>query len=93
MVLTQQMILEVLHEIPAPGGRTSLVDAGAVRGIEVDEGSVKVVLAVEATQPTVASQVRTTVEAALTQVEGVETAEVTVHPLLATIQPGPTTAP
>jgi len=93
MALTQQTILEKLNEIPAPGGRMSLVEAGAVRGIEVDEGSVKVVLAVEATQPTVAAEVRTTVEAALTQVEGVETAEVTVHPLLATIQPGPTAAP
>jgi ATP-binding protein involved in chromosome partitioning len=93
MALTQQMILEVLREIPAPGGQTSLVETGAVRGIEVDEGSVKVVLAVEAAQPTVAGEVRSTVEAALAQIEGVETAEVTVHPLLATVQPGPTAAP
>ena len=32
----------------------SLVEAGAVRGIEVEDGSVTVVLAVEATDPTVA---------------------------------------
>ena len=32
------------------------------------------------------------VEAALAEVEGVETVEVTVHPLLATVQPGPTHA-
>ena len=37
MALTQQMILEKLHEIAAPGGRMSLVEAGAVRGIEVDD--------------------------------------------------------
>ena len=36
---------------------------------------------------------RKAVEASLAQVEGVETVEVTVHPLLATVQPGPTHAP
>ncbi len=66
MALTQQAILEKLHEIQAPGGRMSLVEAGAVRGIDVeDDGSVKVVLAVEATDPTVASEVRKAVEEAL----------------------------
>ena len=58
MALTQQTILEKLHEIAAPGGRMSLVEAGAVRGIELDEGSVKVTLAVEATRPDVAGEVR-----------------------------------
>ena len=92
MALTQQTILEQLHEIEAPGGRMSLVEAGAVRGIVVEGGSVNVVLAVEATDPTIAGTVRTTVEAALAEVEGVESVEVTVHPLLATVQPGPTHA-
>lgn len=94
MALTQQTILEKLNDIQAPGGRMSLVEAGAVRGIEVeDDGSVTVVLAVEATDPTVASEVRKVVEASIAQVEGVESVEVTVHPLLATVQPGPTHAP
>jgi ATP-binding protein involved in chromosome partitioning len=92
MALTQQTILEHLHEITAPGGRMSLVEAGAVRGIEVDKGSVKVVLAVEATDPTIAGEVRTTVESALVDVDGVDSVEVTVHPLLAIVQPGPTHA-
>ncbi len=92
MALTQQTILEKLHEIAAPGGRMSLVEAGAVRGIEVDEGSVKVTLAVEATQPTIAGEVRAAVEAELSRLEGVDAVEVTVHPLLATVQPGPTQA-
>ena len=92
MALTEQTILEKLHDVAAPGGRMSLVEAGAVRGIEVDGGSVKVTLAVEATQPNVAGEVRTTVETELARVEGVETVEVTVHPLLATVQTGPTHA-
>ena len=37
MALTQQTILEKLHDIQAPGGRMSLVEAGAVRGIEVED--------------------------------------------------------
>jgi ATP-binding protein involved in chromosome partitioning len=92
MALTQQTILETLHEIAAPGGRMSLVEAGAVRDIEVEASSVKVVLAVEATDPTIAGEVRKAVETALSEIDGVETAEVTVHPLLATVQPGPTHA-
>ncbi|MCG6947448.1 MAG: Mrp/NBP35 family ATP-binding protein [Acidobacteria bacterium] len=89
MALTQQTILEKLHEIAAPGGRMSLVEAGAVRGIEVDGSSVKVVLAVEAPDPSVAGEVRSAVEGELAQIEGVENLEVTVHPLLATVQRGP----
>jgi len=94
MALTQQAILELLHDTPAPGGRMSLVEAGAVRDIKVeDDGSVKVVLAVEATDPSVVSEVRKTVEALLAELEDATSAEVTVHPLLATVQPGPTHAP
>ncbi len=89
MALTQQMILEMLHEIPAPDGRMSLVEAGAVRGIEIEGSTVKVVLAVPAPQPTVAGEVRRRVEAALAGMAEVESAEVTVHPLLATVQSGP----
>jgi ATP-binding protein involved in chromosome partitioning len=89
MALTEQTILENLHSIAAPGGRMSLVEAGAVRGIEVEGGSVKVVLAVEATDPKIAGQVRQAVESSLGEVEGVKDVEVTVHPLLATVQPRP----
>jgi ATP-binding protein involved in chromosome partitioning len=92
MALTEQTILEELHNIAAPGGRTSLVEAGTVRGVEVEGGSVKVVLAVEATDPKIAGEIRRTVESSLAEVEGVEHVEVTVHPLLATVQPGPTHA-
>ena len=87
MALTQQMILEKLHEIQAPGSPTSLVEAGAVRGIEVEGDSVKITLAVEATQPSVAGEVKAAVEEAMAAMDEVENADVTVHPLLATLQP------
>ena len=96
MALTQQMVLEKLHEIQAPGAPHSLVEAGAVRGIEVEDGTVKVVLAVNAPQPSVASEVREAVETALATLEGAESVEVKVHPLLATMdsrQPAPEPPP
>jgi ATP-binding protein involved in chromosome partitioning len=92
MALTQQTILEKLHEIPAPGGRMSLVEAGAVRGIEVEDGAVTVVLAVEAIDPNIATEVRKAVEASIAGLEGVETTDIKVQPLLTTVQPGPTHA-
>ena len=93
MALTEQMILEKLHEIHAPGSPTSLVESGAVRQIEVEGTSVTVVLAVNAPQPTTAGEVKAAVEEALAKMDEVETAAVTVHPLLTTVQPGPAAAP
>jgi ATP-binding protein involved in chromosome partitioning len=93
MALNQQKILEILHQIPAPGGRASLVEAGAVRSIEVNGGSVKITLAVEAPQPATAGEVRKIVESALAELEEVSSAEITVHPLLTTVQAGPSATP
>jgi ATP-binding protein involved in chromosome partitioning len=96
MALTQQTVLEALHEIQAPGAPISLVEAGAVRNIEVEGGSVRVTLAVPAPQPSTAGEVRQGVEAALKALEGVEEVEVTVHPLLTTMdsrQPAPEPPP
>ena len=62
MALTEQMILETLHEIQAPGSQMSLVEAGAVRQIDVEGSSVTVVLAVDAPQPTTAGEVKAAVE-------------------------------
>jgi ATP-binding protein involved in chromosome partitioning len=96
MALTQQQVLDTLHDILAPGAKVSLVEAGAVRNIEVEGGTVRVVLAVQAPQPSTAGEVRATVEAALARLEGAETVEVTVHPLLTTMdsrQPAPEPPP
>lgn len=93
MALTQQMILEKLHEIPAPNGAGSLVEAGAVRGIEIEDDSVKVTLAIEAPQPNIAGELQKIVEEHLQKMDGIGSLEVTVHPLLATVQAQPTAAP
>ena len=51
MALTQQTVLEALQEIPAPGSRHGLVEAGTVRGREIDGSTVRLTLAVQVTQP------------------------------------------
>ncbi len=54
MALTQQQVLETLNDITAPGAATGLVEAGAVRNLEIEGTTVKVVLAVSAPQPSTA---------------------------------------
>ena len=96
MALTQQQVLETLNDITAPGAATGLVEAGAIRNLEIEGTTVKVVLAVNAPQPSTAGEVRATVEAALDRLDGADTVEVTVHPLLATMdsrQPAPEPPP
>ena len=92
MALTQQQVLEILHKIQSPGSSSSLVESGAVRQLEVEDGHVRIQLAVQAPHPGVAGEVRAAIEEALAHVDGVETTEVRVQPLLATVQPGPAAA-
>lgn len=96
MAVTQQQVLETLNDIAAPGAPTGLVEAGTVRNLEIEGATVKVVLAVNAPQPSTAGEVRAAVEAALGRLEGADTIEVTVHPLLTTMdsrQPAPEPPP
>ena len=65
--------------------QVGLVEAGAVRDIEIDDGTIRVVLAVNAPQPSTSSEVRDVVQAAIARLEGADNVEVTVHPLLATM--------
>jgi len=91
MAPTQQQVLEMLNEITAPGTPASLVEAGAVRQLDVEGGTIRLLLAVQAPQPSVAEEVRATVESALAKMDGVVAVEVRVQPLLATMQTGPAT--
>jgi ATP-binding protein involved in chromosome partitioning len=90
--VTEQDILAKLSKIPVPDGRRDLVDAGAVRQLEVDGSNVRVLLVVEASRPGVDSALRAEVERQLRTVPGVDSAEVRVQTLLATVQ-GPAPQP
>ncbi len=64
-----------------------------MRGIEVEGATARVMLAVEAPDPKIAGKVRSDVERALAAIQELEAAEVSVQPLMATIQGGPGPAP
>ena len=94
MSLTDNDILEKLSKIPVPDGRRDLVEAGAVRQLEVDGANVRVLLVVEASRPGVADSLRSEVERQLRALPGVDSAEVRVQTLLATVQgPSPQAQP
>ncbi len=95
MALDQQVVLRLLHDVTMPGGQASLVEAGVVRNIEVDGGSVRVLLAVQAGDPGLPKAVRQVVEEALAAHPEITRHEVRVQTLLATAggAGGPAPAP
>jgi ATP-binding protein involved in chromosome partitioning len=93
MALTQQTVLEALQEIPAPGTRHGLVEAGTVRGLEIDGSTVRITLAVQVTQPADVDALRTRVEAALKALDEVGEVELQVQPMMPMAGSGPRPAP
>ena len=65
MSLTNQSVLEALHEITAPGSSQSLVEAGTIRDLEIDGSSVRLALAVQVVQPSDVEELRTRIETCL----------------------------
>ena len=93
MALTQQTVLEILHTLPAPGGRASLVEAGAVRDVKVEGDSVHVELAIQAGEPGATRGLREAVTQRLLEHAEVGHAEVRVQTMLATARPAPPPPP
>lgn len=95
MPINEHDILRILHTIPTPGGTTNLVEAGAVRQLEVDDSRIRLLLGIEASQPGVSETLRAAVERQLSALDGVESAEVKVQTMLATVpsHPQPQGAP
>jgi ATP-binding protein involved in chromosome partitioning len=93
MPLSQQTVLEVLQEIPAPGSHHGLVEAGAVRGLEIDGATVHVSLAVQAAQPGEVDTLRSRVEAALRAVDEVGEVDLHIQPMMPMASSGPRPEP
>jgi ATP-binding protein involved in chromosome partitioning len=94
MALSERDVLEKLNTIPTPNGRQSLVEAGAVRRLEVDDANVRLSLALEVPRPEAIEAMRAEVIRQLESIPGVEEADVQVQPVLPTIQgSGPAPAP
>ncbi len=86
MAVTQRDILDRLSTIPIPGGRRNVVEAGAIRQLDLDGPSVRLQLAIEAPRPDAMEAFRREVERELVQVPGVESAEVKIQASLPTLQ-------
>ncbi len=97
MPVTEQEIVDCLRRITLPGTSANVIDSGAVRHVEVEGNAVRVMLAIQAGQPTDTETLRIATEKALIALPGIERAEVRVQALLATVggdrpEPAPTWA-
>ncbi len=93
MSVSEQDIVDGLRGVALPGTSSNVVDGGAVREVEVEDGRVRVTLAVEASMPGGTAPLREAVERALGAVSGVTAVEARVQTLLATVGPSPQPAP
>ncbi len=82
MSLTNQSVLEALHEITAPGSSQSLVEAGTIRDLEIDGSSVRLALAVQVVQPSDVEELRTRIETALQAMDEVSEVELQIQPMM-----------
>ena len=97
MAVSERLVLETINRFTGPGGTTGLVSAGAVRDLSIDGGAVRVTLAVPAGPAGATDALKTAMSKALLELEGVERADLTIQPLLSTVepkgQPSPQTQP
>jgi len=89
MAITENDILHKLSTIPVPSGTHNLLESGAIRQLEVDGAKVRLLMAVEASRPGVAEAFGTEVKRQLEALDGVDSADVQVQTMLATVQPTP----
>ena len=85
MAISEHQILEALNSCPAPGANGGLVDAGAVRSIEVDGSAIRVTVAIQVGSPDIVNVLRKKLAQTLVEVEGVSEAEVEIQTMLSTL--------
>ncbi len=85
MAISESQILETLNRCPAPGTNAGLVDAGAIREIEVEGSVVRITVAIQAGSPDGPDLLRQKLEQTLVEIEGVSEAEVRVQAMLSTL--------
>ncbi len=93
MTLTNQSILETLHEIKAPGSPNSLVEAGSIRDLIIEGSTVRLELAVQVAQPSDVQELRSRVETALQAMDEVSGVELQIQPMMPMASAAPEPAP
>ncbi|MCP4899639.1 MAG: Mrp/NBP35 family ATP-binding protein [bacterium] len=87
MTTIEDKVFAVLKQIPAPGGRTSLAESGAVRHVAVEGTTVQLMIAIQSAQEKDAASLRGQIEQTICSLDGVEKCDVDLHVL----SPQPTT--
>jgi ATP-binding protein involved in chromosome partitioning len=93
MPLSNQSVLEVLHAIQIPGSPHSLVEAGAIRDLEIDGSTVRLELALQVAQPSDLEALRERVESALQAVDEIGQVELQIQPVIPMASAAPHTQP
>jgi len=93
MTLTNQTVLETLHEIQAPGSPHSLVEAGTIRDLVIEGSTIRLSLAVQVREPSDVQELRSRVETALQAMDEVAEVDLQIQPMMpmasAASQPAP----
>ena len=85
MSVSERQILEILNRFNAPGTQSGLVEAGAVRNLDIEEATVKIHLGVQAGAPNLQQEI----EAAVMALDEVEQTEVQIQTMLSTLPSAP----
>ncbi len=93
MTLTNQTVLETLHEIRAPGSRHSLVEAGTIRDLVIDGSTIRLSLAVQVREPSDVQELRSRVETALQAMDEVAEVDLQIQPMMPMASAAPQPAP
>lgn len=93
MALNQDRVLDSLRAIAAPSGRGNVVDAGMIRSVQIDDGSVVVTLTLNADQAGHRAALEERIASAVNGLKGVTSVRVEVQTLLSMATPGPPPGP
>jgi ATP-binding protein involved in chromosome partitioning len=78
-MLNSEIIKTALKSVKYPGYSRDIVSFGIVKDIAVNEGAVRIGIQLNASQPAVAEQIKTSCEQALRSLPGVKATQVEVH--------------
>src|SRR6266446_3867115 len=78
MAVSEGQIRDALTSVKYPGFTRDIVSFGLVKGIKIDNGEVKVQLALATNDPNVPATIKKDAESALRDIEGVRSAKVLI---------------
>src|SRR4051795_13698166 len=78
MSITEEQVRDALRTVRYPGFSRDIVSFGLVKGVNINDGEVKVQLALATNDPNVPATIKNDAESALRTVEGIRSAKVLI---------------